>query len=256
MGPSSSSYGEALRRGATARRRDGTTNRDSIARGGTVGTWRNAPTGCPTPPSSASGSSSSCSRGSSGRTSLRDAVPIWIVFAIALGLELQFLVAALRAEPSRRPDRRPQTVDRDRFGYEQESDDLLLLREGDEEVWLALSGRRGGGRRARRGALEPRAAPPTTYAEPRPRTRPVRRFLVGLGLIGALVLAIWFVESRTGWDSLDRETRIEADRPLRGRGVAHRREAGDDLLRRVRRLRRRGPACGRSRDRRGGATRT
>jgi hypothetical protein len=144
-----------------------------------------------------------------GPDSLRDAVPIWIVFAIALGLELQFLVAALRAEPSKRPDRRPQTVDRDRFGYEQESDDLLLLREGDEEVWLALS--EGEEEDEIVGQpLEPRAAPPTTYAEPRPRARPVRRFLVGLGIIGALVLAIWFVESRTGWDSLDRETRIEA----------------------------------------------
>jgi hypothetical protein len=144
-----------------------------------------------------------------GPESLRDAVPIWIVFAIALGLELQFLVAALRAEPSKRPDRRPQTIDRDRFGYEQESDDLLLLREGDREVWLALT--EGEEEDELVGEpLEPRAAPPPIHAESRPRSRPVRRFLVGLGVIGALVLAIWFVESRTGWDSLDRDTRIAA----------------------------------------------
>ena len=31
---------------------------------------------------------------------------------------------------------------------------------------------------------------------------PVRRFLVGIGVIAALALAIWFVDSRTGWDSL------------------------------------------------------
>jgi hypothetical protein len=39
---------------------------------------------------------------------------------------------------------------------------------------------------------------------------PIRRFLVGLGVIAALGFTIWFVESRTGWDSLDGSTRLEA----------------------------------------------
>jgi hypothetical protein len=39
---------------------------------------------------------------------------------------------------------------------------------------------------------------------------PVRRFLVGVGVIALLGLTIWFVESRTGWDSLDGSTRAEA----------------------------------------------
>ena len=38
----------------------------------------------------------------------------------------------------------------------------------------------------------------------------MRRFLVGLAVIGALALLFWFVESRTGWDSLSVETRTEA----------------------------------------------
>jgi hypothetical protein len=141
-----------------------------------------------------------------GPDALRDAVPIWVVFLLALGLEVQFLVAALRAAPASLPDRRPQTVDRDRFGYEQESDDLLLLREGDEEYWIAL---REEDDELVGEAIQPRV-PAVYYPEPGSRLAPVRRFLVGLGVIGALGLAIWFVESRTGWDSLDRETRIEA----------------------------------------------
>jgi hypothetical protein len=39
---------------------------------------------------------------------------------------------------------------------------------------------------------------------------PVRRFLTGLGVIGALALVIWVVESRTGWDALAGDTRAEA----------------------------------------------
>ena len=39
---------------------------------------------------------------------------------------------------------------------------------------------------------------------------PLRRFLAGLGLIGALALTFWFVESHTGWNGLDADTRAEA----------------------------------------------
>ena len=48
-------------------------------------------------------------------------------------------------------------------------------------------------------------------ADREPELRPpIRRFLVGLGLIGALALTFWFVESRTGWNGLDPSTRAEA----------------------------------------------
>ena len=53
-----------------------------------------------------------------GPDALRSAVPILIVFLIALGLELSFLVGAFRPGRSRRPDRRPQEIDRERYGYE------------------------------------------------------------------------------------------------------------------------------------------
>ena len=39
---------------------------------------------------------------------------------------------------------------------------------------------------------------------------PLRRFAAGLGLIAALALVFWFVESRTGWNGLDASTRAEA----------------------------------------------
>ena len=108
-----------------------------------------------------------------GPDALRSAVPILVVFLIALGLEVNFFVGAFRNDRSRRPDRRPQEVDRERYGYHWE-----------DELAVDL---------------------------PEPRSlAPVRRFLVGLGVIAALGLAIWLVESRTGWDSLDGSTRAEA----------------------------------------------
>jgi hypothetical protein len=116
---------------------------------------------------------------------LRSTVPILLVFLIALGLELNFLLSAFRTTSSRRPDRRPQDVDRERYGYHWETDDP------DD-------------------SLEESAEPAEVEAAFRRSLAPVRRFLVGLGVIASLGLAIWFVESRTGWDALGENTRIAA----------------------------------------------
>jgi hypothetical protein len=137
---------------------------------------------------------------------LRTTVPIWIVFAIALGLELQFLFSALRASPAPVPDRRPQDVDRDRYGFEREPEDIVVVETGEGPVWLALSEESGEDEEAGLDEEEEEYDEP----EPRPFLAPVRRFLVGLGIIAALVLAIWFVESRTGWDSLDSDAKAAA----------------------------------------------
>ena len=150
-----------------------------------------------------------------GPYELRTAVPIWIVFAIALGLELQFLAGALRDAPAPRPDRKPQDVDRERFGYVDETDDLLLVREGDEELWIPYAGESPDEAEALIVEVRERPAEEEVVeAAPRPESRrvwpPVRRFLTGLGVIGALVLTIWIVQSRTGWDSIDGDKRIEA----------------------------------------------
>lgn len=136
-----------------------------------------------------------------GPSELRGAVPILPVFLVALGLELHFLVAALRGDARRIPNRLPQQVDRDRYGFdalidddvEGEDDEGLLdgvaeeeeEEEEEEDVWLD---------------------------EPAPRSRlaPVGRFAVGLGLIAALGTAVWLLDSRTGWGSLSGETKAAA----------------------------------------------
>jgi hypothetical protein len=109
---------------------------------------------------------------------LRSTIPVWVAFVIALGLEVNFFLGALTRPPSPRPDRGPQPVDRERYGYLgwPEDDD-----EEDEEVW-----------------------------EEESRWPALRRFLWGVGIIAALALTFWFVDSRTGWDSLSTETRAEA----------------------------------------------
>lgn len=114
-----------------------------------------------------------------GPDALRDSVPLLVVFALALGLELQFLVTALRGGDRRHmPDRSPQQVDRDRYGLDLEDDDEEEWDEDDELV-----------------------------AEPR---SPYRGFAAGLAVLAALAALAWFVESRTGWSSLDGETKLAA----------------------------------------------
>ena len=78
-----------------------------------------------------------------GPYEVRSACPVWIAFLVALGLEMNFFLGALGRPPAPRPDRGPQEIDRERYGYR----------------WPS---RRGGrrGRRGRGGArrLRPRCA--------------------------------------------------------------------------------------------------
>ncbi|MGH3132932.1 MAG: hypothetical protein ACRDNY_04170 [Gaiellaceae bacterium] len=148
-----------------------------------------------------------------GPRELRSAVPIWVVFAIALGLELNFLFGALRSSHSRRPDRAPQVADRERFGYD-DTRELLLVREGDEELWIPYSGETeeeldGLIAEAREWPPEEDAGPPAAR-EPRGVWLPVRGFLTGVGIVGALALVAWVVESRTGWNAVDGDARAAA----------------------------------------------
>jgi hypothetical protein len=150
-----------------------------------------------------------------GPYALRSAVPIWLPFLIALGLELHFFIGALRPAPARRPDRGPQAADRERYGYS-DTGELLLVREGGQELWIPYSGETDEEltaliAEARESPQQGEAAPASVVEPERRRLpAPLRRFVAGVGLIAALALIFWVVESRTGWSGLDSSTRAEA----------------------------------------------
>ena len=150
-----------------------------------------------------------------GPYALRAAVPIWLPFLIALGLELHFFIDALRPAPGRRTDRGPQAADRERYGYGDAAEELLLVREDGEDVWIPYSGEEDEELNAlieeAREAPE-EEGPPAPPADPERRrlAPPIRRFLAGVGLVAALALIFWVVESRTGWNGLDAGTRAAA----------------------------------------------
>jgi len=121
-----------------------------------------------------------------GPYAIRSAVPAWVVFLIALGLELNFFLGALRSTPQPVPDRGPQPVDRERYGFDLWDDD-----EDEDEL-----------------EDEPEEEP---EEEPAERRLPVRQLLVGLGVLASLALVIWVVESRTGWDALGADTQAKAE---------------------------------------------
>ena len=119
---------------------------------------------------------------------LRAAVPVWLPFLALAGLELHFFVGAIRAAPPAVPDRGPQPVDKELYGYPA-IDEL----EDDEEY-----------------EYEDEEADPAAPAWDRPRPRPVVRLLAGAALIGGLGLLLWLANGRTGWDGLSATTRAEA----------------------------------------------
>jgi hypothetical protein len=122
-----------------------------------------------------------------GPYELRSAIPVWLAFLIALGLELNFFIGALARAPAAAPDRGPQEIDRELYGYVYDPAEDDEAEEYEDEEY--------------------------EDEEPEGESRfwpAVRRFLVGLGVIGALALVFWLVESRTGWDALEVENRAEA----------------------------------------------
>jgi hypothetical protein len=118
-----------------------------------------------------------------GPSAIQDAVPILVVFLVALGLEVHFLVSALRGSPARSPDRTPQQIDRDRYGFDIDADELSV---DDDEVGL--------------------------WAEPAVQepTRPLRIFAGGAAIIALLVLVVVLVGGRSGWGSLSGDRKAEA----------------------------------------------
>ena len=158
-----------------------------------------------------------------GPEALRLAVPVWVPFFVALGLEVHFFVGGLRGgAPTRRADRRPQEVDRERYGYAAETDDLVLVRrDGGEDLWIPYSGETDEELEeliadAEEDAAEDDEADAEAEEEEeraplrRRGSRPVTQLLAGLGVIGTLAAVAWVVESRTGWNGVDGDAQAEA----------------------------------------------
>jgi hypothetical protein len=149
-----------------------------------------------------------------GPYALRSAVPIWVPFLIALGLELHFFVGARRSTSAgtRPPDRLPQAVDRERYGYGGE-DDVSLLGGDDDQVAVLDPGEAGdeldGPIADTREHAEPGYRPASPVFERRGR-RPMPQLLLGLAVIAALAAIVWATDRRGGWNGLDAETRAEA----------------------------------------------
>ena len=165
----------------------------------------------------------------------RSYVPIWAAFLVALGLELQYFFGARRSRPRVRRER-------------DEDEELLLVRDGEDEFWIPYAGESPD-------EIDELVAEARAQAEVEdaleadvPARRSLRPLLVGLGVIAALAAIVWFAGSR-GWDGLNDEQKSRSHGTFLRRGVAHRRAAGRDPVRRVGADRRRGAA--RRRGRRG-----
>lgn len=142
---------------------------------------------------------------------LRGVIPLWLPFVIALALELNLFVGGLRAAPrdTRSRGRLPQDVDRERYGYGDEAEELVLVRDRHGEVWIPYDGQTADELEAQVAeAREEEELDELAEATPL-RRRPLRRFLAGVVLIGALAAVAWFAANR-GWSGLDEETRAEA----------------------------------------------
>ena len=146
-----------------------------------------------------------------GPPELRSVVPIWFPFLIALGLEVLFFAEAYRSRGGRwRPDRGPQTIDRERYGYATETDELILVRTDEGEHWIPYAGQDPAEIDELVGVGEAEAVSPVPYLPERPRHRALRRLLFGLALIGTVAAVAWLVERNRGWEGLDPDVREAA----------------------------------------------
>jgi hypothetical protein len=143
---------------------------------------------------------------------LREMAPLWLVFVVALLLELQFFLGGFRPPPGRHPERVPQAVDVERYGYGDEREELLLVRRGDEELWIPYAGETGEElEELIAEAAESEEEPEWVVGdERRPLWPTLRRALTGVAFLAALGALLWVVEAQSGWDALDAEARTEA----------------------------------------------
>lgn len=115
----------------------------------------------------------------------RYAVPLWLPFVLAAGLELQFFVTGLVAgRPAGERGRAPQQADLERFGWEGEPPE-----EDDPEFWTS----------------------PPVPRDQRPLSRRLLAPALVLAAVGAIV---WGVSVQRGWSALDSATHARVERAL------------------------------------------
>ncbi len=144
-----------------------------------------------------------------GPLAVRDWVPVWLPFLIAVGLEVQFFLGG-RGDPGprRRRGRAPQEIDQERFGYVGE--ELVLVHRDGEEHWLPYSGESAEELDELLASEEPPELEPRETDWVPTRAGPVRRFVVGLAVIAALAGGAWLIESNRGWSGLEDDERAAA----------------------------------------------
>ena len=125
----------------------------------------------------------------------RSYVPIWAAFLVALGVELQYFFGARRS--------RPRVRERD------DGEELLLVRDGDDELWIPYAGESPDEIDELVAEARAQAEIEDALVADVPARRSLRPLLVGLGVIAALAAIVWFEGSR-GWDGLNDEQKAEA----------------------------------------------
>jgi hypothetical protein len=142
-------------------------------------------------------------------------VPVWVPFLIGLGLELQFFLGARSAAPVRERGRgrSPLEIDRARYGYAQDPEELVLVRDGERELWIPYSGESAEELEALIDSAgeeegDADADEDVIRIEP-PARHPVRGLLVGIAVLAALGVVVWAAGNR-GWEALDSDVRATA----------------------------------------------
>ncbi len=153
-----------------------------------------------------------------GPAGLRSAIPVWLAFVVALGLELHFFLGARRAssQAGQAARRLPQAVDRERYGYLADGGELLLVRDHGSDLWIPYAGESGEELDALIEEARARVAAgeePLRPSEPAGggRRRPYLGLLSGLAVIAVLGGLAWIADSRQGWNGVGAAERTRAE---------------------------------------------
>jgi hypothetical protein len=134
--------------------------------------------------------------------SVRDAVPLWAPFLLAVALEAHFVLTSWRSKAPlvTRAQRAPSVEDRLRYG-DGTSPEWAIVEEDGERVWVDLS----------EPDNEATAPGPPVRAAPEARPRQLARSLVEALAVLALVAGLLVFFDRGSWDDLDAQTRLATE---------------------------------------------